>query len=80
MIAYSYLFANGMVMTFDEHGEQMPDFQGRHTPELEAKLRAGACAQTVFRGFAGQPADWSQYRAGLPTGDVGLPPEVSHAT
>lgn len=34
-----YLFQNGMVMTFDQFGEQMPDYQGR-AEEVMPKIKA----------------------------------------
>lgn len=41
------LWSNGMVTVFDEHGEQMPSYQGRRSEALE-KLRALDLSQTEF--------------------------------
>jgi hypothetical protein len=38
-IANVYAFGNGMCMVFDQHGHQMPDYQGR-TEEMREKIRA----------------------------------------
>jgi hypothetical protein len=34
-----YIWQNGMVMTFDQFGEQMPEYQGRREEVLD-KIRA----------------------------------------
>ncbi len=31
-----YTFANGQCMVFDQHGKQMPEYQGRTEEKLEA--------------------------------------------
>lgn len=38
-ITTAYSFPNGMVMVFDQHGQQMPDFQGP-LEEMLSKIRA----------------------------------------
>lgn len=38
-ITNCYVFGNGMVMTFDQYGQQMPDYQG-HRDEVWTKIRA----------------------------------------
>ena len=38
-ITNCYVFGNGMVMTFDQHGHQMPEYQG-HRSEVWDKIRA----------------------------------------
>lgn len=38
-ITNCYVFGNGMVMTFDQYGQQMPDFQGPQE-EVRDKIRA----------------------------------------
>lgn len=40
MIKWLIVFGNGMVMVFDQHGQQMPDYQGKISPELVAKIEA----------------------------------------
>lgn len=37
-LTHCYVFANGMVMAFDQNGEQMPDYQGR-LEEVEGKIK-----------------------------------------
>jgi hypothetical protein len=37
-ITHVYTFPNGMCMVFDQHGKQMPDYQGR-TEEMLPKIR-----------------------------------------
>ena len=39
IITNVYSFANGMTMTFDQYGKQMPDYQGP-TEEVVPKIRA----------------------------------------
>ncbi len=34
-----YVFGNGMVMVFDQFGQQMPEYQGRDE-DVRAKIRA----------------------------------------
>ena len=34
-----YAFGNGMCMVFDQHGQQMPEYQGR-TEEMRERIRA----------------------------------------
>jgi hypothetical protein len=49
MIEHVYRFANGLVMVFDEDGEQIPEYQGRWTEKREEILR-DAQAWTEFYG------------------------------
>jgi hypothetical protein len=51
-IAAVYTFANGMCMVFDQHGQQMPEFQGR-TDECLPKIRAAGFAGGVTHGTWG---------------------------
>lgn len=46
-----YLWQNGMVMTFGEDGHQMPDLQGRNTPELLEKISLRSSPTTSWIGF-----------------------------
>lgn len=39
MIANVFVFANGMVAVTDEHGQQIPEYQGRWMEKREAILR-----------------------------------------
>lgn len=47
MISEAIRFQNGIVMVFDEKGEQMPEFQGRYE-EVRAKILARAPKSTRF--------------------------------
>lgn len=44
-----YFWQNGMVMTFDQYGQQMPEFQGT-AEEVGDKVRAAARPETVIEG------------------------------
>jgi hypothetical protein len=46
-----YVFENGMVMVFDQFGEQMPEYQGRKEDVLD-KVKAS------FRGIIHQNVEW----------------------
>jgi hypothetical protein len=39
IITKVFLFPNGMVMVFDQYGEQMPEYQG-HYRDVHEKIRA----------------------------------------
>lgn len=41
VITTVYLFANGMVAVFDQHGKQMPAYQGRCEDVVEGIRKAG---------------------------------------
>jgi hypothetical protein len=43
---------NGMVMVFDERGEQMPEYQGRYD-EVREMILANAAAGSVFNHWFG---------------------------
>lgn len=47
MISEVTLWSNGMLMVFDAHGQQMPEYQGPFTTEL-AKVFNDAPADTKF--------------------------------
>ena len=65
-----YLWSNGMVMAFDDNGEQIPEFQGKAKDVLGLALdalsdrsvcymgqwseRSISVTSEVLRGFAGQ--------------------------
>lgn len=46
-----YTFANGMVMVFDQYGQQMPDYQGR-AEDVLPKIKA------VYAGAIDGAAVW----------------------
>lgn len=39
VLTNAYRFENGMVMAFDQHGEQMPEYQGRYEVVAEKIMR-----------------------------------------
>jgi hypothetical protein len=55
-----YFWQNGMVMTFGADGRQMPELQGRDTPELRAAIAARADGETVYHEGAVwlRPSEW----------------------
>lgn len=58
-IKAAVLWQNGIVMVFDESGEQIPALQGELTRRLESWIRTCADAETEFRGFPpDQPCVW----------------------
>ena len=69
MIAEVYLFANGMVMTFDERGEQIPEYQGK-LADVQAKVLADAPAFAMFR-----VAVWPRTSGHFPGGELRVPRE-----
>lgn len=50
MITTVMRFKNGMVMVFDEKGEQMPEFQGRFE-EVHERIEQTAGEKTKFIGW-----------------------------
>jgi hypothetical protein len=42
-----YVFPNGMVMVFNEHGVQMPDYQGKVT-DVKERILLAAVPETQF--------------------------------
>lgn len=62
MIRSIFLFPNGMLAVCDEKGEQMPDYQGRDTAELRAKIgrqleRQASSLQPEFNGCSARDFD-----------------------
>ena len=57
-VAHAYLWENGMTMVFDRFGEQIPDLQGPHTPELEQAIRERALPGAKLTGFDGVRETW----------------------
>lgn len=47
----TYKFPNGMVATFDLRDQQMPELQGRDTPELHKKIKDNSDENTRWNGF-----------------------------
>ena len=47
MIKKAILWTNGMVMVFDEKGEQMPEYQGQYS-EVKDKILKASTPETVF--------------------------------
>lgn len=56
-IAAAYLFANGMVMVFDDAGQQVPELQGPKE-EVFKRLMAAVDENTKLCGFDGMPVVW----------------------
>lgn len=63
MIQTVVKFDNGMVVVFDEGGEQMPAFQGRYE-EVRVRILAHAPASAKFFH-----SDWPVFRNPLPRKD-----------
>lgn len=58
-VAKTYRWQNGMAMVFDEDGEQIPELQGRATPELAEAIRKRSAPATVWVGWGEDgPAVW----------------------
>jgi len=57
-IAATYLFDNGMVMTFGTDGQQIPELQGKHTPELRQKIIEASDSMTEWIGWKGKPVNF----------------------
>jgi hypothetical protein len=53
VIANVMLCSNGMLVVFDQHGQQLPEYQGRAVQHLDRVL-AAASDSTVF-----EIGDWS---------------------
>lgn len=61
MIGKVYFWENGMLMVFDENGEQLPEFQGRNTTELLNKIEKAADDKTKWIGFGLEgPCYWNR--------------------
>ena len=53
----TYLWQNGMIMTFDAAGQQIPELQGRKEAVYD-RLKAATDAETQWHGFGGEPCLW----------------------
>ena len=60
MISEVIKFENGMVLVFDEKGEQMPEFQGRYQ-DVRVKILARAPKEVTF-----YHGTWPQGRSLVP--------------
>lgn len=49
VITNVYSFTNGQTMVFDQHGKQMPEFQGP-TDEVVPKIRAAGFSGEILYG------------------------------
>jgi hypothetical protein len=58
-VAAVYLWQNGNVMVFDWNGQQIGELQGRHSEELEEKIRARSNERTEWYGFGGVRCTWT---------------------
>ncbi len=58
-VSSAYLWANGMVMVFGEDGEQIPELQGKATPERVRAIQRRSTRDTEWIGFGEDgPAVW----------------------
>lgn len=58
-VSSAYLWANGMLMVFGEDGEQIPELQGKATPEKVRAIQRRATRTTEWVGFGEDgPAVW----------------------
>ncbi len=57
-VVATYLWENGMVMTLGRDGQQIPELQGKHTPELVEAIRARSDEKTKWNGFARVACVW----------------------
>jgi len=57
-IKNAYLWQNGMVMTFDQFGEQMPEYQGTQD-EVWYKVLQDAPPDAIIQGGCRWPANRS---------------------
>lgn len=51
LVKSAYLWANGMVMVFNENGEQIPELQGPFNQERYQAIKNRATASTEWYGF-----------------------------
>lgn len=56
---YVYKFDNGMLMVFDEHGQQIPSLQGSYSEELMEKIKNNSDEGTEFSGFS-EVIQWNE--------------------
>ena len=63
-VAAVYRFKNGMVMTFDDNGKQIPELQGKYTIELLSKIVEYSDINTKLFGMDGHPVQWNKPAAG----------------
>jgi hypothetical protein len=54
-IASVYSFSNGQTMVFDQHGQQMPEFQGR-TSDVMPKIRAAGFTGEIVKAVFVSPS------------------------
>lgn len=48
----TFLFDNGMIITFDKYENQIPELQGEYSEELHKKITERSEPTTVWTGFA----------------------------
>ncbi len=53
MIKSVFRFPNGQIAVCDEKGKQIPELQGRDTPELRKKIDKQITKSTEFYGYKG---------------------------
>jgi len=47
----TYKFPNGMIITCDYDGEQIPELQGKYSKELVEKIKQRSDQRTIWNGF-----------------------------
>lgn len=58
-VGATYRWENGMVTTFNEHGEQIPELQGVASPILVEAIKACSTPETKWIGWGEDgPAVW----------------------
>ena len=57
-IASVYLWQNGLVMVFDQYGEQMPAYQGRYIDVRALILRDAPAGAKFTGGTWREPSTW----------------------
>lgn len=51
IVMVTYKFPNGMVCTCDMQGDQVPELQGKYSPELHKKIKYYSNEKTEWNGF-----------------------------
>lgn len=52
MVKSVFRFPNGMIAVCDENGEQIPELQGKDTPELRKKINKLITDETELNGYS----------------------------
>lgn len=60
-IKSAFLFDTGMIVSFDERGEQVPHLQGPYSIEIHAQILAKSDHATEWNGFDQVPTGWERH-------------------